>query len=457
MPFLLIAAQLLLRVSKTLFMRTHPHIQQHASRVALHNEIHARPPEAMTAPVAISHVVMVCDAAQRQTSRDHVAALLRDHHLPPPDNASTHIRVDLGGYRLRWELHTEFVTYTFMRSLESDALNEREPHIAIDVVPQDWLAKLPGAALTSMHVWALPANAFAANAIIKHVLNEETLVGSAVADGSAEVHTDFVIHADGFSRMVLQARNLAPRRLGRLVQRLLEIETYRMAALLGLPAAREAGSTLAYAERELAALAEAIRSAERNEEPALLDRLTKLAGQVESQYAATHSRFSASSAYFELVDERIAEINESRLGELQTIREFMDRRLTPARSTCEWATRRQDALSQRVSRISSLLRTRVEIEQQQSSQALLSTMNSRQDLQLKLQSTVEGLSVAAITYYIVGLVSYLAKAMQKLGWPLSAEVTAAIAIPFVAIGVWWSLRRLHRKIAGQLSKHSNSK
>jgi uncharacterized membrane-anchored protein len=426
-------------------MRSHLHIQQHTSRVALHNEIHARPPEAMTVPLAISHVVMVCDAAQRQVSRDHVAALLRDHHLPPPDNASTHIRVDVGAYRMRWELHTEFVTYTFMRSLGSDTLNEREPQIAIDVVPQDWLAKLPGAALTSMHVWALPTNVFGANTIIKQVLNEETLVGSAVADRSAEVHTDFAIHADGFSRMVLQASNLAPRRLGRLVQRLLEIETYRMAALLGLPAAREAGSTLAYAERELAELAEAIRSAERNEEPALLDRLTKLAGQVESQYAATHSRFSASSAYFELVDERIAEINESRLGELQTIREFMDRRLTPARSTCEWATRRQDALSQRVSRISSLLRTRVEIEQQQSSQALLSTMNSRQDLQLKLQSTVEGLSVAAITYYIVGLVSYLAKGAQKIGWPLSAEITSAIAIPFVAIGVWWSLRRMHHR------------
>jgi uncharacterized membrane-anchored protein len=67
-------------------------------------------------------------------------------------------------------------------------------------------------------------------------------------------------------------------------------------------------------------------------------------------------------------------------------------------------------------------------------------------LQLKLQSTVEGLSVAAITYYIVGLVSYLAKAMQKLGWPLSSEITAAIAIPFVALGVWWSLRRLHHRV-----------
>jgi uncharacterized membrane-anchored protein len=167
---------------------------------------------------------------------------------------------------------------------------------------------------------------------------------------------------------------------------------------------------------------------------------------VESQYAETHSRFSASAAYFELVDRRIADIAESRLPGLQTIGEFMDRRLSPARATCEWATRRQDALSQRVSRISNLLRTRVEIEQQQSSQALLATMNKRQGLQLKLQATVEGLSVAAITYYIVGLVSYLAKGAHAVGWPWSAESTAAIAIPVVALAVWWSLRRLHSKV-----------
>ena len=167
---------------------------------------------------------------------------------------------------------------------------------------------------------------------------------------------------------------------------------------------------------------------------------------MEGQYAATHSRFSASAAYFELVDRRIADIAESRLAGLQTLGEFITRRLLPARSTCEWATRRQDALSQRVSRISNLLRTRVEIEQQQNSQALLAAMNRRQGLQLKLQSTVEGLSVAAITYYIAGLVSYLAKAAQAVGWPWSPESSAAFAIPVVALAVWASLRRLHSRV-----------
>nr|MDP2189917.1 DUF3422 domain-containing protein [Rhodoferax sp.] len=426
-------------------MQLKHHLQQHPQRAALHNEVHARPPQALVAPLAISHVVMVCDAAQREASRSHVAALLRDHHLPLPDPQSSHFRMDLGQFHIRWELHTEFVSWTFMRPLSAERFGEHEPERALDAVPHDWFAALPGGCLSSLHLWALSTHALGAATLVKQVLREDTLVASSVAGGVAEVYTDFTMQADGFSRMVLLAGNMSPRRLGRLVQRLLEIETYRMAALLGLPAARETASILASAERELVELASAIRSATAEDEPLLLDRLTKLAGQVESQHAATHSRFSASAAYFELVDKRITDINESALPGMQTIGEFMDRRLTPARSTCEWATRRQDALSQRVSRISNLLRTRVEIEQQQSSQALLATMNARQDLQLKLQSTVEGLSVVAITYYIAGLVSYLAKGAQSLGWPWSPESTAAATIPLVALGVWGALRRLHNK------------
>jgi uncharacterized membrane-anchored protein len=313
-------------------------------------------------------------------------------------------------------------------------------------VPQDWLAGVPGQCLAAMHLWVLPTRELPPAALARQVLREDSLVGCTVAHGHAAVFTDFAIHADGYSRMVLQADGLPPRRLGRLVQRLLEIDTYRMAALLGLPAARESSALLGVAEIELASLAESIRLAGRHEEPQLLDRLTRLAGQVESHYAATHSRFSASAAYFELVDARLQDIGEAKLGELQTLGEFIERRLSPARATCAWSVRRQDALSQRVSRISNLLRTRVEIEQQQSSQALLATMNRRQDLQLKLQATVEGLSVAAITYYIVGLVSYLAKGAHALGWPFSAEGTAASAIPVVALAVWLSLRRLHARL-----------
>lgn len=420
----------------------------HPQRVVLHNEIHARPPEAMSPPVALSHLVMAGDAAMREASRAHLAALLRDHHLPEPAPGAVHVRMEVGGFRVRWELHTEFVTWTFSRAFDPSAFGEHASPTAAQAVPQDWLAALPGQCLAALNLWVLPARDGVQQELTRGLLHEETLVGSRVVEGRGEVYTDFAIHADGYSRMVLLVDGVSARRTGRLVQRLLEIDTYRMAALLGLPAARESAALLGVAEVELAGLAEAIRLAGRDQEPQLLDRLTRLAGQVESHYAATHSRFSASAAYFELVDRRLADIAETKLDGLQTVGEFIERRLSPARATCAWAVRRQDALSQRVSRISNLLRTRVEIEQQQSSQALLATMNRRQDLQLQLQATVEGLSVAAITYYIVGLVSYLAKGAHAIGWPFSAEATAACAIPVVAFAVWLSLRRLHARLLG---------
>jgi uncharacterized membrane-anchored protein len=375
-----------------------------------------------------------------------LAQLLHDHHLPSPDALTNHLRVDLGAFRLRWELHTEFISWTFMRTVDAQVFAQAEPMTAMQGVPQAWLSQLPGECLTRLHLWLLTSATPDIHEQMPHVLREDTLVASTVAEGHGEVYTDFQLHPDGYSRMVLLTGSLTPRRQGRLVQQLLEIETYRMAALLGVPAAREASQVLADAERELAALAHAIRHADRADEAGLLDRLTRLAGEVEGQYAATHSRFSATRAYFELVDRRIRDIAESRMPGMQTIAEFMERRLSPARSTCDWAARRQNALSERVSRMSNLLRTRVDFEQQQSSQQLLTTMNQRQDLQLKLQSTVEGLSVAAITYYFTGLVSYLAKGAEKFGWPFSSDVTAACALPLVGLVVWLSMRRLHNKV-----------
>jgi uncharacterized membrane-anchored protein len=218
-----------------------------------------------------------------------------------------------------------------------------------------------------------------------------------------------------------------------------------MMALLGLPMAREVGASLMHAERDLAEVAGQIRSAKRHEEPELLRQLTQLAGQVESLYARTHARFSASSAYFELVQRRIDELREQRVENLQTLGEFMDRRLAPAMQTCVWAARRQQALSERISRTSNLLRTRVEIEQQQSSQELLDAMNRRQKAQMLLQSAVEGLSVAAVTYYGAGLVGYVAKGAKAAGWPVVPDVLVAVCIPVIALAVWMGIRRLHRR------------
>lgn len=421
-------------------MHIHPH------RLALHNEVHARPPEPLQAPVGISHWVMWLAESEKDQARAHLRALLEAHHQAV-DASASHVRADLGAFRLRWEMHTEFVSVTIMRSLDVSQWQPGAPlPTARDVAPQQWLQTLPGQCLCAMHVTALYDSDEALARGVRTSLQESSLSGASVTDGQAVVLADFALQADGHTHALVLVRDLSPRRLGRLVQRLLEIETYRMAALMGLPVARDSASWLSRGEAELADLAAAIRSASVEDESQLLDRLTRLAADVESHYARTHSRFSASSAYFDLVRQRIEDLAEQRLDGTQTIKDFMDRRLSPAMNTCAWAMRRQQSLSERISRTSNLLRTRVEIEQQESNQALLHTMNQRQGLQLKLQSTVEGLSIAAITYYMTGLVGYLAKGAKSLGWPLDPELSMAAAVPVIAIGMWWFLRRLHAKL-----------
>jgi len=417
----------------------------HPQREELHNEVHARPYERLMAPLQLSHIALIGSADE---ARAHIAALLRRRHLPLPAEEASHLSVDLGGVHLRWEKHTEFHTCTFWKALHEAPESFDAPALAD--VPQDWLAAMPGQWLVGLHMLVRSDKGAEAQPriqqIVRRTLQEDNLLGASVMDGDAEVYSDLQLAADGFERFILIANGMSPRRLGRGVQRLLEVETYRMMSLLGLPMAREVGASLMYAERDLANVAELIRSAQRHQEPELLRQLTLLAGQVESLYARTHARFSASSAYFELVQRRIEELGEQRLENLQTIGEFMDRRLAPAMQTCVWAARRQQALSERISRTSNLLRTRVEIEQQQSSQELLDAMNRRQKAQMLLQSAVEGLSVAAVTYYGAGLVGYIAKGLKAAGWNVAPDVAVALSIPVIGAIVWWGIRRLHRQV-----------
>lgn len=428
-------------------------------RLLLHREVHARPPEELHAPLAITHWVMWIAASQRQASRDHLATLLAERGLPQPEPQAVYYHADLGPFRLRWELHTEFVVWTFFQRLQdADYVHAAADAqvvlpVAADRLLSAWCAAIPGQLLNGVNLWVLPQDRVNADALVARLFDRASLSGSHVSHGRATLHTDLVLQADGCSRFLILAGTdgkgqLTPRRLGRLVQRVLEIETYRMTALLGLPAARRVVQWLAEAEAELAELTHQLGQARQADEPDLLDRLTRLAAQLEALYARTHARFSASAAYHDLMRQRLQDIGEARINSTQTLGEFLERRLTPAMATCRSADRRQAALSARIARVSDLLRTRVEVHQQRSSRDLLANLNRRQGLQLKLQSTVEGLSVAAITYYAVGLVGHLAEGLSEWGWPVHRATAMALAVPVVAVGTWWFLRRLHHRISG---------
>ena len=423
-------------------------LEEHPLRQRLNNEFHARPPVPLVGAMLVSHLVFKHSATTVQAERDNLAMLCQGHVCNAIDSSDSHLMIETGAFRMRWELHTEFSSYTFFRPLETG--EQLHPDAtAFDAVHPQWLSGIPGKLIVAAHVELRSTDDVTPASVLASLTpNGRTMVAAKVAEEAAWIFTDFKID-NGFSRFLVLNEKLTQRQAGRTVQRLVEIETYRMMALLGLPVAKEVGGWLYKGEKQLAALMDRIGEAKSPEdERGVLAVLSTLAAEVEHSVARTTFRFGAARAYHGLVMQRIEELREVRISGLPTFFEFMQRRLLPAMNTCEAISRRQEELSGRVARNSQLVRTRVDIELERQNQELLGQMNQRAKLQLRLQETVEGLSVVVLTYYGSQLVQYLAKGTKELHH-LNSDVITAVSIPLIAGVVAWGTRRMRKKLAAE--------
>lgn len=416
----------------------------YGARLELAHEVHARPYEAHETPLRASFIALLAPPEARAAELACISDLCARFGVRPPSPDASHFRAELGPCRMRWERHTEFSTYAvYVHGDGAPAFSTS----AIAALPDGWMAGLPGELVFAAHAELVLGESFSAEpGDCASLFAGNDLVGAEVGDGVAAVLTDFRIHADGFGRFLVFDRGLTRRQAGRVLQRLSEIEAYRMMALLALPGARAAMSVLAAMEQRLAVIISGIAGERGADESLLLEELTRLAAEVENLIAANQSRFRAARAYHGIVKSRIADLRERRIKSLQTINEFMTRRLAPAMDTCDAASRRELELSERVSRATSMLHTRVDIVRERQNQQLLASMDRRARLQLRLQETVEGLSVAAITYYLVGLVGYAARGLSAAGWPLDAELVMGVSIPIVAVIAALGIRYVRRTI-----------
>lgn len=422
-----------------------PHLPpDHPDRRVLADEVHARPPEPLDAPCRATYVAVLVDPADREREREHVASLCADFGVEPPGAGVTQFSAEFGAVRVKWERHGEFSGYTFfVRGASPRPFSEP----ASTLLPAGWLAAIPGRTVVGAHAKLVPAGEAAPDpATLAEHFEGNIVVGAGIGEGAGYAFTDFRLHDDGCSRFVLMSRSLTPRQAGRMLQRLFEIEAYRTLALLALPIARRQSPRIVAVERALAELTDGI-ARERGHEETLLHELTRLAAEIESGLSASQYRFGATRAYAELVRTRIAELREVRIAGIQTIEEFMARRFTPAVATCTTVSQRLHDLSERVAQASGLLATRVGIAREKQNQALLASMDRRAQLQLRLQQTVEGLSIAAIVYYVAGLVGYLAKGAKAAGAHVDAELTVGLALPVIALLAFVVIRRARRHIA----------
>lgn len=427
----------------------------HALRVTLTNEVHARPPEQLSAPARATMLAMLSGEGAAEADRRHLERLCDWAGVPRPPAGSTHYSGSFGSFRLKWERHTEFSSWTVFRPSAPTAGALVDPFLepALNALPREWLDGLPGELMVGVHVAVLGDEASEPSpTMLAAMFGSESYIGTRVAGRAATAWTDFRIHGDGFSRILIADHSMTGYQVGRIVQRLLEIETYRVMALLALPVARGTLPRIGPIETELAALTARIATLKGLEDKReLLDRLILLAAQTEQISAETAYRFGAARAYYQLVEKRIEELREVRIEGLPTVGEFMERRLAPAIRTCEAVQSRLEALSQRVSRASNLLRTRVEIAVEGQNAELLVSMDRRAMLQLRLQETVEGLSVVAISYYLVGIVGYAAKGMKGFGMKVDPDMIIGLMIPVIIAFVWSGVRRIRKVIAGEHS------
>lgn len=403
----------------------------HSAHFQIVAETHARPAQTVNGHAEIIHMAL--------KANDEVAD--RFFTALDPDKIETgprHRTGSLKGIHVKLEKHTEFLSCTFFNELEDKSKT-------IDLM--NFVKSQFPVAETEVYVLLHLSLVKSVREMLKFMPIDQRVYGGKMRDG-IDVRSTFIPDKTGAIHFGIFGKNLTGDELGRRIQRLMEMETYRTMSLLGLPVARQVGKQLALCEKELEELTLKLGKqthTTQEDDERLFKQLSDLSERSNVLLAETRYRFSASRAYFTLFQQRIDSLEEVKVGDVQTMSGFLRSRLNPAMATIESTAKRQETLTNDLSRALVLLRTRIELNLNKGNQALLQSMDKRHDQQLKISQTVEGLSIVAITYYAVGLVSYLLKALAKQPWmPISDTALTAISVPFIFIVVWLMLKRIRK-------------
>lgn len=421
---------------------------EHPQRYALVNELHARPSPRLQVPNTTVFLAFKepRDAANRDRSCDyaHLADLCRRNAAPLPDPDADHYSARLGRHELWWEGHTEFVTY----AMSAAGLPNRPFDPAIgEVFPDDWQKDAPGKRIAAVMIQVdyLPEDPSAIIPRLNELFVPDSMAAVWVQDQAAIVAGDFRIDASGWMRFAVFVQpEVGPGRIGRIVQRLLELETYRVMSMLGLGRARHLTGELNQLDPQLSRIVQGMSQSQLPPEQALQELLS-VSAQLESALAEHDFRFGATQAYEAIVMDRVAALRESRFMGRQMLTEFMARRYQPAMRTAKSAEKRLMDMLDRTERTGDLLRTRVDVQRSEQNQDIMKRMDRRADLQLRLQHTVEGLSVVAISYYAVGLLGYAVAPLAQ-EFKIDKGIVIAVLTPVVVIGVWLAMRRIRARL-----------
>ncbi|MGR9459397.1 DUF3422 domain-containing protein (plasmid) [Rhizobium leguminosarum] len=387
----------------------------------LNAELHARPSIYFSGPAFVEHVAL------RPKSLN---GLRQENIIVVVDAAS--------GKQMttQVEFHTEFATVTRVTQLDHDC--EHWPLQSLSAAEASRAAGLEVASIVNFcEILVLGANAPTLEDLLRqHEFSD--VAASMIGAGDATVCSDFRARHGRGSRLLLINSALNSYRLGRMVRRLCEIETYRSMALLSLPEARRLVPLLQEGDRQLEVLATRNVTVESNDHKSLLDEIAALSARLISATASTRTRFGATAAYAKIVEERIVELRETHVPGFQRFGTFVTRRFRPAVRTCEATADRLEHMSITAMHLIDLLQTRIQVEVELQNVVQIKAVAERTAAQVKIQRAVEGFSIIAISYYLVGLIKAGAEAAQHAGLHFPPELVLWImplAIGCVALSI----------------------
>jgi uncharacterized membrane-anchored protein len=394
-------------------------------------ELHARPSIYFTGPAVIEHAALV----PKRFIGLHETKSATAPALGPGDKIQCQI-----------EYHTEFITVTVVRQLDDDATAWPVNALSLQAIKE--LAEIPDADLacrtTILVAGSAPSDLGPA---LKNFGFGDT-AASAIGGGAAQICSDFRVSADQTSRIILFNKELNAYRLGRMVRRINEIETYRSMALLGLPEARRLAPRLDAFDAKLVELTDRNLATLPSEHKTLLDEIALLSSQIISATAATRNRFGATAAYAEIVEERIAELRETHVAGFQRFGIFVARRFKPAVRTCAATALRLERLSHAAMHLIDLLQTRIQVEIEYQNAIQIQATADRAATQVKIQRAVEGFSIIAISYYLISLLKTGFETLDHAGYHLSPLIML-VSIPIIILAVLIAVLRVKHALEAE--------
>jgi uncharacterized membrane-anchored protein len=417
----------------------------HPLKDSLINELHNRPFPVVDLPAQVSSLVFL-HAGDRQAELDKLTKLAQLHGVEAPSTNADCYYQSFEQFDLRWEFHNEFSTYTVVHR------GPPEQPLCTDgfaLIDNQWVDSLQGQLIAANHIDLRPAADMPTTQQgLSKLFNDQRLVGSNVYDGLATIWTSVQSEEDGFIRTLVVDHGLDSSQAGRLIRNLLEIAAYRSMTLLALPTARLLMPEVRNLEQRLVNTNEKLNQlVTLKDEQALMNELIEEATQLEKLVADHNFRFSATEAYFNLTESRLDMLREQKIPAIRTLKQFHVRRFIPAFNTCMSVVRRKENLSKRISRTSELLHLRLQLSLETQNQQLLVSMDKRSEIQLRLQQTVEGLSVIAMTYYSMSLIELLLKPVAIENYlPISQGIALAAITPVVFLGAVMLTLRIRKNL-----------